>query len=222
MEATALIRDVFIVFPSLEPFSRRGLAFTRRIVPNDTIYRTPGEYLYSAQHPQSFYRLLASYESTGLAGPGTIALSSSQIRPGSERLTIEGRPLTRGVDYEIDYDLGTVRLLTADSLALRQRRVMMQYEENPLFQSVPTSVAGLTAEWMLPFGSVSLTAMSQRQRTNFTRPAAGLRAAGFAGGGARARTSDGTSPACRAGCRDCCRRWMPRRRRGWTSWPNWR
>jgi hypothetical protein len=172
VDATALIRDVFIVFPSLEPFSRRGLAFSASLVPNDTIYRTPGEYLYT-QHPQSFYRLLASYESTGMVGPGTIALSASQIRPGSERLFIEGRPLTRGVDYEIDYDLGTVRLLTADSLALRERRVMMQYEENPLFTSVPTSVAGLTAEWVLPFGSLSFTAMSQRQRTNFTRPPLG-------------------------------------------------
>lgn len=174
VSATELIRDVFIVFPSLEPFSRRGLASSPALVPNDTIYRTPGEYLYSPQHPQSYYRILSSYESSGSAGPGTIALASSQIRPGSERLLIEGRPLVRHVDYEIDYDLGTVRLLTADSLALRPRRITLQYEENPLFTSVPTSVAGLTAEWMLPFGSLTFTAMSQRQRTNFTRPPLGF------------------------------------------------
>ncbi|HEX6316237.1 MAG TPA: cell surface protein SprA, partial [Gemmatimonadaceae bacterium] len=174
VSSAELIRDVFIVFPSLEPFSRRGLAFSPHLVPNDTIYRTPGEYLYSAQHPQSFYRIVSSYESSGSIGPGTLALASSQIRPGSERLSIEGRPLVRHVDYEIDYDLGTVRLLTIDSLALRPRRVMLQYEENPLFTSVPTSVAGLTAEWMLPFGSLSFTAMSQRQRTNFTRPPLGF------------------------------------------------
>src|SRR5687768_1054063 len=172
--STALIRDVFIVFPSLEPFSRRGLAFSPVLVANDTIYRTPSEYLYSTQHPQSFYRILSSYESSGTVGPGTIALASSQIRPGSERFFIEGRPLVRHVDYEIDYDLGTVRLLTADSLGLRPRRVTLQYEENPLFTSVPTSVTGLTAEWMLPFGSLSFTAMSQRQRTNFTRPPLGF------------------------------------------------
>jgi len=172
--STELIRDVFIVFPSLEPFSRRGLAFSPVLVANDTIYRTPSEYLYSTQHPQSFYRILSSYESSGTVGPGTIALASSQIRPGSERFFIEGRPLVRHVDYEIDYDLGTVRLLTADSLALRPRRVTLQYEENPLFTSVPTSVTGLTAEWMLPFGSLSFTAMSQRQRTNFTRPPLGF------------------------------------------------
>lgn len=174
VSAAELIRDVFIVFPSLEPFSRRGLAFSPAIVPNDTIYRTPGEYLYSAQHPQSFYRILATYESSGVVGPGTIALASSQIRPGSERLFIEGRPLTRHVDYEIDYDLGTVRLLTPDSLATRPRRVAIQYEENPLFTSVPTSVAGVTAELDLPFGSLAFTAISQRQRSNFTRPPLGF------------------------------------------------
>jgi len=169
-----LIRDVFIVFPSLQPFSRRGLAFSPAVVSNDTIYRTPGEYLYSSQHPQSFYRLLSTYESSGVVGPGTIALSSSQIRPGSERVFIEGRPLTRHVDYEIDYDLGTVRLLTADSLATRPRRVTLQYEENPLFTSVPTSVTGLTAEWSMPYGSLAFTAISQRQRSNFTRPPLGF------------------------------------------------
>jgi hypothetical protein len=170
---TSLIRDVFIVFPSLEPFSRRGLAFSPAVVPNDTIYRTPGEYLYSSQHPQSFYRILSTYESSGVVGPGTIALASAQIRRGSERLAVEGRPLVRNVDYEIDYDLGTVRLLTADSLATRPRRVTIQYEENPLFTSVPTSVAGLAAEWDLPFGSMTFTAIAQAQRSNFTRPPLG-------------------------------------------------
>lgn len=173
VSAAELIRDVFIVFPSLEPFSRRGLAFPPTVVPNDTIYRTPGEYLYSSQHPQSFYRLLATYESSGVISPGTIALASAQIRPGSERLFIEGRPLVRDVDYVIDYDLGTVRLLTADSLATRPRRVAIQYEENPFFTSVPTSVAGLTAEWALPYGSIAFTAIAQGQRTNFTRPPLG-------------------------------------------------
>jgi hypothetical protein len=170
----SLIRDVFIVFPSLEPFSRRGFAFPAAVVPNDTIYRTPGEYLYSSQHPQSFYRILTTYESSGAVGPGTIALASAQIRPGSERLAIEGRSLVRDVDYTIDYDLGTVRLLTADSLATRPRRVTIQYEENPLFTSVPTSVAGLAADWQLSFGRVTFTAIAQSQRTNFTRPPLGF------------------------------------------------
>lgn len=172
-DAATLIRDVFVVFPSLEPFSRRGLASAPNVVANDTLYRTPGEYLYSQRHPQSFYRLLARYDTEASAGTGVITLAAVQIRPGSERLTLDGRPLVRGVDYEIDYDVGRVQLLTPDTLSLRPRRVAVQYEENPLFSTVPTTVTGLTTELALPFGSVSLIALSQRQRTNFTRPALG-------------------------------------------------
>ena len=75
---------------------------------NDTIYRTPGEYLYSTRHPQSFYRLRVSYESQVGDEVGTLALNAVQLRPGSERITIDGRQLVRGVDYEIDYELGRV------------------------------------------------------------------------------------------------------------------
>ncbi|HSA55043.1 MAG TPA: hypothetical protein VLE53_05030, partial [Gemmatimonadaceae bacterium] len=49
----------------------------------------------------------------------------------------------------------------------------VQYEETPFFTTVPTNIAGLTTEWALPFGAVSLTAISQRQRTTFTRPPLG-------------------------------------------------
>ena len=172
--AGRLISDVFLVFPSLEPFSRRGLAQSPSVVPNDTLYRTPGEYLYSAQHPQSIYRLRLRYESDGLAGAGTVVLPSTQIRRGSERITMDGRPLIAGLDYDIDYDLGRLRLLTADTLALRPHRVVVRYEENPLFQTVPTSIMGLTSELTLPFGNVAFTAIAQNQRTNFTRPALGF------------------------------------------------
>ena len=171
VSAASLIRDVFIVFPSAEPFSQRGLAFAPGLVSNDTIYRTPGEYLYSAQHPQSFYRILTTYESSGAAGR---TIAGRRADPAGERAAGDrGRPLVRHVDYEIDYDIGRPAL-SADSLSLRPRRVTLQYEENPLFTSVPTSVAGLTAEWALPYGSLSFTAISQHQRTNFTRPPLGF------------------------------------------------
>ena len=172
--AGALIKDVFIVFPSLEPFSRRGLARSPQVVANDTLYRTPAEYIYSPQHPQSAYRFRIHYESNGGAGAGTIALSAVQLRPGSERLTADGRALVRGIDYDIDYDLGRIQLLTVDTLTPRLQRVLVRYEENPVFTSIPTSIMGLTGEWALPFGNVALTALSQSQSTTFTRPPLGF------------------------------------------------
>ncbi|MEO7966377.1 MAG: hypothetical protein ABIT38_20940, partial [Gemmatimonadaceae bacterium] len=97
---TRIFRDQFLIFPSLEPFSRRGLARPFAVAANDTIYRTPSEYLYSPQHQQSYYRLRLHYDVSGEGAMGTIALNSVQVRPGSERLTLDGRPLVKGIDYD--------------------------------------------------------------------------------------------------------------------------
>lgn len=169
-----IFRDQFIVFPSLEPFSRRGLARPSEVAANDTIYRTPSEYLYSPQRPQSYYRLRVKYQTDGGGAMGTIALNSVQIRPGSERLTMDGRTLVKGIDYDIDYELGRVQLLSADTLIARERKVVARYEENPLFATVPTSVVGLSSQWTLRDGQVSLIAISQSQRSTFNRPPLGF------------------------------------------------
>ena len=169
-----IFRDQFIVFPSLEPFARRGLATPPEVAANDTIYRTPSEYLYSPQRPQSYYRLRVKYDVDGGGALGTIALNSVQIRPGSERLTMDGRPLVKGIDYEIDYELGRVQLLGADTLVARERRVVARYEENPLFATVPTSIFGLSSHWTMRDGAVNLVAISQSQRSTFTRPPLGF------------------------------------------------
>ncbi len=172
-DAGRILHDLFIVFPSLEPFSSGALALHPTLVPNDTLYRTPDEYLYSPQHPRSVYRLRVAYEARGIAGPGAVSLGSGQLRPGSERLTLDGRTLIRGIDYDVDYDLGRVQLLTADTLNPRPQRLVVRYEENPLFTSVPTSILGLSSQWTLPWGNVAFTALSQSQRTTFTRPPLG-------------------------------------------------
>ncbi|MEP7382549.1 MAG: cell surface protein SprA [Gemmatimonadota bacterium] len=169
-----IFRDQFIVFPSLEPFSRRGLARPSGVAANDTIYRTPSEYLYSPQRPQSYYRLRVKYQVDGGGALGTIALNSVQLRPGSERLTMDGRLLVKDIDYSVDYELGRVQLLGADTLIARERRVVVSYEENPLFASVPTSIVGLSSDWHLQNGRVSLVAISQSQRSTFNRPPLGF------------------------------------------------
>jgi hypothetical protein len=180
-EGTPLIGDRFLVFPSLQPFSRDGLA-RPPLLPNDTIYRTPGEYLYSPQHPQPVYRIHVRYKSLGRSASGAISLASAQIRPGSERLFLEGRELRRGLDYRIDYDLGTVQLLLPDTIAPLAQRLAVQYEENPLFTVVPTSLAGLTAEWRFSRGSLFLALLSQQQRSTFSRPALGYEPQGTLSG----------------------------------------
>jgi len=172
-DADVVIRDHFLIFPSVQPFARAGLAGPLENPANDTIYRTPDEYLYSARHPQSFYRLRVTYE--GQVGDefGTLALNAVQLRPGSERLSIDGQPLVRGVDYEIDYELGRVTFTRPEALFPFPRRVRVRFEENPLFASIPTSIFGITTQFGGEYGALNLTAISQSQRTTFTRPPLG-------------------------------------------------
>ncbi len=204
-EAGRIIRDRFVIFPSLEPFSRRGLARDPSVPANDSIYRTPNEYLYSPQHPQSFYRLRVRYDVDGTAGQGVLALTSVQLRPGSERLVLDGRPLARDVDYSIDYELGRVQLRGLAADMTRERQLVVRYEENPLFASVPTSIYGLAAQWSIPAGSITLSALSQSQRTTFTRPPLGFEPAANAVAGIHAALGWSAAPLSRA-----LARWLPR------------
>jgi cell surface protein SprA len=172
--AEDIIRDYFLIYPSIQPFARAGLVGPLENPANDSIYRTPGEYLYSTRHPQSFYRMRLTYESQVSDEVGTLALSAVQLRAGSERITIDGRPLVRGVDYEIDYELGRVTFSNPATLFPFARRVRVRYEENPLFTTIPTSIFGLTTQFAGEHGALNFTAISQSQRTTFTRPPLGF------------------------------------------------
>ncbi|MEJ2678763.1 MAG: hypothetical protein P8174_06785, partial [Gemmatimonadota bacterium] len=112
-------RGTFIVFPTLQPFGHpppvpsEGLTADQNAAllgqdANTDIYDVldPVERRSSARFRLNFqYRV----RSEGLAS--TFNLGALGIREGSERITMDGQPLKRGVDYVIDYDLGTVTLL---------------------------------------------------------------------------------------------------------------
>ncbi|HEX6059356.1 MAG TPA: cell surface protein SprA [Gemmatimonadaceae bacterium] len=168
-----IIRDYFVVFPSLEPFAARGLVQPGNPA-NDTLYRTPSEDLYSSRRPQTLYRVLAHYESTGGGDAGTLLLGAVQLRQGSERILVDGIPLVRNVDYTVDYDLGRVTFARADTLFPIARTVTVRYEENPLFAEAPTNIFGLATEFPSDYGTVTFTAIQQTQKTTFTRPQLGF------------------------------------------------
>ena len=167
------IRDQFLVFPSAKPFASNGLAVGGNPT-NDTIYTTPPEYIRSSQRPEAVYHIRVRYQAEGSGEGGALMLGTVQVRPNSERLFVDGIPLTRGTDYSVDYDLGRVSFNRPDTLFPRPRQVSVQYEENPVFEETPTSIFGATAEFPFSNGQINLTAISQSQRTNFTRPPLGF------------------------------------------------
>lgn len=177
-EPQSLLPDYFLFFPSVQPFSHSGLARPSANPANDTLYHYPNEYLYSPERPQTVYRMVVEYQSQGISGGQTIQLNTIQVRPNSERVVINGRPLKRHIDYEVDYDLGIITFSRPDTLFATPREVTVNYEENPLFTTTPTTILGLTSAFQLDNGQVAFTAISQRQKSSFNRPPLGLEAAG--------------------------------------------
>lgn len=173
-----LIRDNYVVFPSLQPFARAGLAQPFANPANDTLYTYPNEYLYSTQRPQSIFRLQSTYLTEGRGEANTLELGTLQIRPMSERVTLDGRLLRRDVDYTTNYDLGVINFKGGDTLFLQPRQVVVRFEDNQSFTSSPTAIFGLTTQLPVQNGSLSFTAISQQQRSSYNRPPLGFESAG--------------------------------------------
>lgn len=173
--STRTIADRYIVFPSLTPFARAGLAQPAGNPSNDDIYNSPSEYLYSPQHPQVVYHLRLAYQSEGGTGNTMLSLGVNQIRPLSERLVLDdGSVLKRDRDYTIEYDVGMVTFLHPDSLFSRQRTITARFEENPAFvPTTPTSIFGFASTYPFQHGDLNLLAIGQRQSSSLTRPTLG-------------------------------------------------
>lgn len=74
---------------------------------------------------------------------GTINLGQTGILEGSEVVAIEGVPLERNKDYSIDYEAGTVTLLTARAQQNRSR-LSIDYSYAPLFAQAGKTLIGGT------------------------------------------------------------------------------
>ena len=170
---TQTIRDQFLVFPSVRPFATNGIA-GRANPHNDTVYTTPAEYLASSQRPSAVYHIRLRYQAQGNGTNGTLSLGAVQVRANSERILVDNVLLARGTDYSVDYDLGRVNFARPDTLFERPRQVTVQFEENPLFVETPTSIFGASLEIPLDNGEISFMALSQSQRSAYTRPTLGL------------------------------------------------
>ncbi len=173
-----LIRDYFVFFPSVQPFARAGLAQPTANPANDTLYKYPNEYLYSTQRPQAIYRMVTRYLSEGGSSQYGIRLASLQVRPNSERVSIDGRVLQRDLDYKIEYELGTISFTRGDTLFPRPRQVTVRYEENPQFAAAPITILGFNSQFPLENGQLSFTAISQSQASSLTRPPLGFEPSG--------------------------------------------
>ncbi|MCZ6918860.1 MAG: cell surface protein SprA [Gemmatimonadetes bacterium] len=166
------LRDLFVVFPHLQPFADSlRLQEGER---NDSLYRTP-TYLRNTQGPAPRFRFAWEYQTTGAGDRSQLHLGALQLRSGSERIRIGNRDLVRGRDYEMSYDLGIVTFLNPDSLFPGPTEVQVQFEQNQLFDVAPSTVFGFQSTYSLgSIGRIDGVTLVQRERTVFTRPELGF------------------------------------------------
>ena len=166
------LTDYYVIFPNLAPFAdSTKLSAQFR---NDSLYRTP-DYLLRTQGPSPLFQLRLHYDATGSGDRSVLSLGAVQMRAGSERIVVNGRQLTRGTDYTMNYDVGQVTFLNPDSLFPQPTTVTVQYEENPAFAVAPTSIYGLQSTYDLgDHGSFGMVGLLQQQRTTYTRPPLGF------------------------------------------------
>ncbi len=99
----------------------------------------------SDYHLYNSFRLVARHAATA----SSFNLGVSNIEEGSEVVTIDGRTLVNGVDYEIDYTFGQIELkgdaanLSADS------KVSVTYQYAPFFGGGQTNLLGFNVNYDL-------------------------------------------------------------------------
>ncbi len=170
--ADVVIRDVFMVFPSAQPFADPRLTTSER---NDSLYRTP-EYLLASQGPPSKFDMRLQYDARGGGDRAGLLLGSVQLREESEELLVDGRRLQRNVDYTIEYNTGRVRFSNPEALfGNRTATVTARFEERGFFAVAPTTIGGLTAQWKVGrYGTVHALGLYQAEATAFNRPPLGF------------------------------------------------
>jgi hypothetical protein len=172
--AAEILRESYIVFPTLAPFADPRLSAAER---SDSLYRTP-LYLLLAQGPAARFQVRLQYNVTGAGDRSTLSLGALQIRENSEQLSLGGRRLERGTDYTISYELGQVTFLNPDALfGTGSGQITARFEEQGLFAVAPTTILGLATSYSLgEVGVVNLIGMYQREQSAFNRPPLGFEA----------------------------------------------
>lgn len=179
------VQGTFVVFPTLFPFAQPP--------PNPTLDLSDREAaellgsnanrrIYEAEDPferndGGLFRLTIPFQVRSEGVISSFSLGALGVLDGSERIRLGDRVLTRGVDYEIDYDLGQVTLLDPEALfaTTPDAVVRASWEQQQVFRTAPTSVFGFNATFGDERrGTLDLLTLYRTERTLVSRPTLGL------------------------------------------------
>ncbi len=140
-------RNGRIMFPVLEPFGQKledeidDPADERRFVYNILYDSTVTR---AREYPEfNRYIIKGSYKSSVSS---EISLGAFNIPRGSVRVTAAGQILREGQDYEIDYNIGRIKILN-DAFLTSGVPVRVSFEDNAVFGLQNRSMVGLRADY---------------------------------------------------------------------------
>ncbi len=103
------------------------------------------EVLPSDYHNHGKFRLVAKHAATS----SSFNLGVSNIEEGSEVVTLDGRTLTNGTDYEIDYTFGQIELKGDAANLSPDSKISITYQYAPFFGGGQTNLIGLNLNYDL-------------------------------------------------------------------------
>ncbi|MCX6825723.1 MAG: cell surface protein SprA, partial [candidate division Zixibacteria bacterium] len=128
-----------LIFPDRKPFAPDSNALDTTvlspIVPEIYAYEN------SSYIPSKYY-----IEISNQSRSAEISLGRANILEGSERVTLNGRQLVRGQDYNIQYDFGQVTFLTQEAMD-PNASINIEYEYSPFIMAEKKTLFGVRGEY---------------------------------------------------------------------------
>ena len=141
-----------VIFPVLEPFGRDldTLAFAG--MPSSLKKKYVYYQLYDsikaiAQTYANLNRFVMQGQVKGSAGGSEISLNAFNVPPGSVTVTAGGQVLREGMDYTVDYNLGTVKIINSGILS-SNIPVKVSFENNAGFGIQQRNFMGLRLDYL--------------------------------------------------------------------------
>lgn len=138
-----------VMFPVLEPF---GSSLKKKL--KDATPEILGKYIYQELYDSTLFRAQEFQEKNRYLIKGTykssvsseISLGAFNIPQGSVKVSGGGQQLVEGRDYEIDYNLGRLRILN-DAILASGAQINVSLEDNTLFGFQNRSMFGVRADY---------------------------------------------------------------------------
>ena len=148
-DVTVMVDRGKIIFPVIEPF---GSYLKKKIVDPALVSKYVFQELYDST--QTVARQMAEKNKFKLSGRyssesgSEIRLNATSIPQGAVKVTAGGVPLTENIDYTVDYNMGTVRIINS-ALIESQTPIQVSLESNQFFGFQTKTLVGTHLDYRI-------------------------------------------------------------------------